>query len=121
MPRLTEKLFMEEANDMGLSIHGQLVNLSQQQWAELEERCRVKLNWPPNWKAIRWHKCAQEFAKLGWGTKFGPECLADYSASSPTATRLQRKKLAVGKQQGLLPSSPADIPSEPYSQQTLLS
>lgn len=96
MPRLTGDILLKEAEAMSLMLHGQMVNLSSEQWDGLEERCRVRLRWPEDWKERRWKKCYKEVLSTGWGTRFGPELLGEYSSSSHTVKRAvmyrQKKK-----------------------------
>lgn len=99
MPHLTGDIFLEEAKAMNLMLYGQMVNLSEQQWEELEERCRVRLKWPTHWKQARWHKMMQQVKALGWGTKYGPELMTDYSADSPVTKRPQMRKRVTDTQQ----------------------
>lgn len=53
-------------------IYSQMVNFSSDQWDQMEEYCRQRLNLPNNWKEINWHRTVEEAKRLGWGIKFGP-------------------------------------------------
>lgn len=100
MPHLTGDILLEEAKALNLHIFSQMVSMSEQQWEELEERCRTRLNWPLHWKDLRWHKMMQQIKQLGWGTKYGPELMDNYNAESPVAKRPPMKKRGTDKLRG---------------------
>jgi len=78
MPGLTGDIILEQAQAMGLMIHGQLVNLSPQQWVELQSRCEQALGLSRGWEEEGYKEVVELAKKEGWGKTFGPGAKGGY-------------------------------------------
>lgn len=71
MPGLTGDVLLSQAKEMGLAIYGQMVNLSKEQWVELQKGCETALG-ISGWQDELYRECMNAWKRKGWGTTFGP-------------------------------------------------
>lgn len=95
MPGLTGDLLLQEAEKLGLFIHGQMVNLSRDQWNSLELACRKRLDLPDDWSLQQYNKALTYAQSMGFGTLYGP--------IGPMRKRRRMKEPREGEQVGLFP------------------
>ena len=76
MPGLTQELleiaYENACKPEKLFVGSQMVNLSPDQWAQLEDYCRRSLNLPQNWQDLRYKEVVEQAKKEGWMSKYGP-------------------------------------------------
>lgn len=92
MPGLTESVLLETAEQMHLFIHGQLVNLSEQQWIEWQGRCEQKLGLQRGWEDVGYRRVVEEEKKRGWGITYGPG-LGGYKKKSKESSAQKQGRL----------------------------
>ena len=72
MPGLDAEVLKQSALKIGLMWHGQMVNLSPEQWVAFERACRELIGLSPSWKEDAYTECYKAAKVEGWGTKYGP-------------------------------------------------
>lgn len=107
MPGLTEKILMKEAAQVsGVFIHGQMVNLTSDQWRSLRLRCEKVLDLPPDWDDLHFNQTVRQMKDQGWGSLYGPDGSARYKVRTrdkPKELEAKRKEpVMVDTNQGAL-------------------
>ena len=72
MPGLTGDILLDVGDKMGLMIHGQMVNLSKQQWVEFRQACEQRLGIDSTWEDRQYMEVLDQCRREGWGTTYGP-------------------------------------------------
>lgn len=76
MPGITEELFLKACANAckphNLFLNGQLVNLSDEQWEQLEDYCREELGLSEDWQEQQYAELVDEMRRDGWMTTYGP-------------------------------------------------